>query len=148
MTINLNTIQTVLEALVIVALFTVLVYLMLKKKKKGPSPTSREYVLTRSDIKELILRKRKSRIYYTNSGIEADARDLEYVMLHDHYFYGKLFGQASATPENKLLLANGDSISPHSREHGLAAGRHADALRKRVLSEYGIDLETMKDLET
>lgn len=147
MTINVNTIKEILESALPIVLFGVFLYLMYQKKKKGPSQTSREYELTRSDIRALILGKRKVRVYYSRSGIEADSRDAEYRILEDRYHIGKLFGQASATPENKLELANGDSISPHSREHGLDAGRHAAALRKRIIAEYGIDLETMRDLE-
>lgn len=58
-----------------------------------------------------------------------------------------MFEVAAKSPSGELPLSNGDKIAPHSRENGLSAGSGADSLRINILTEYGIDIATMEDLE-
>lgn len=108
-------------------------------------PKKRE--LTRDLKRRLILGKEKATIYPTKRGFKVDDDEIRYTMLRHQYYFGNLFGQASQTPNNTLQLSPMESITPHSREHGIEAGRSAEYLRQRVISEYGIDLATMTDLE-
>lgn len=134
------------EALVVMGLFLTfffIVALFLRKPKKPSSSPE----LTRERIRDLILGKAKGTVRSTRSGFAADENEIRYTMMKHQYLFGKMFESASLTPENRLKMRNGDTIAPHSREHGLAAGQSADKLRAFVIKEYGIDLETMEDLE-
>lgn len=143
---NQITISSNFEALFIMGLFLtifLIIAFFLKRPKKLSSPPE----LTRERIRDLILGRASRTVITTRSGFATYGNETQYTMMKHQYLFGKMFEAASLTPENKLKMSNGDTISPHSREHGLAAGKSADKLRSFVIKEYGIDLETMEDLE-
>ena len=127
----------------IMALLALGLIVFMARQKKSTTPPE----LTRDRIKALILGTAKSTVYTTRNGYRVDENEARYTMFKHQYRFGKMFEQASLTPENELKLQNGDRIAPHSREHGLQAGKNADQLRLMVIEKYGIDLETMEDLD-
>lgn len=135
------------ETLILIGIVVAVVFYHFNKNKNNPPRITKDTVPSREHLRELILGKRKRAIINTRYGFTTNDHETRAIMYKDHYRFGKLFEMASKSPDNTLKLSNGDSISPHSREHGLESGRSADRLRINVLKEYGIDIATMEDLE-
>jgi hypothetical protein len=125
----------------------ILIGLLLVFRKKLPKAPHPDDPRTREELRALILGKAKRTVYTTQTGYTTNKAENRVIGLQHHYKFGKMFELAAKAPSGELPLSNGDKIAPHSKAHGLAAGRNADKLRINILKEYGIDIATMEDLE-
>jgi hypothetical protein len=124
----------------------VVIFFLLKMKPatyQDPADEPR----TREQLRDFILGKTKRSVYYDGGRIFTNHAENQVIGLQDRYRFGKMFELAAKSESGELPLSNGDRIAPHSRAHGLSAGKGADQLRINILQEYGIDIATMEDLE-